>query len=168
MIYIIILFAKIIEVSLMTIRTVLITKGERKVAAVIGFIEVILWIYIASNVISDLSGNPLKAIAYAGGFALGNYFGSKLEEKIGIGLSEIKVNVHESDADPLAHELREDGFAVTMIKAHGRCSDRAILSLFVSRKKIDYVIKKVTSIQKTSFITTSDIKPVYGGYGLRK
>lgn len=168
MIYILILFAKIIEVSLMTIRTVLLTKGERKIAALIGFFEVLLWINIVTNVISDLSGDPFKAISYALGFALGNYFGSKLEEKIGIGLSEIKVNVKDSDGKELADELRKEGFAVTEIKAEGQEAKRVILSLFVKRKKVNQVVYKITDMQKMAVITTSDIKPIYGGYGLRK
>ena len=168
MIYILIIFAKIIEVSLMTIRTVLLTKGERKIAAIIGFFEVMLWINIVTRVISDLSGDPWKAISYALGFALGNYFGSKLEEKIGIGLSEIMVNVKHSDGKELATALRKDGFGVTEIKAEGHEAKRVILSLFVKRKKINQVVYKITDMQKGAVITTNDIKPIYGGYGLRK
>ena len=168
MIYILILFAKIIEVSLMTIRTVLLTKGERKIAAIIGFFEVLLWINIVTNVISDLSGDPFKAISYALGFALGNYFGSKLEEKIGIGLSEIKVNVKDSDGKELADELRKEGFAVTEIKAEGQEDDRIILSLFVQRTKVNQIVYKITAMLPNAVITTSDVKPITGGYGLRR
>lgn len=167
MIYIFILLAKVVEVSFMTIRTVLITKGERKVGAIIGFFEVLLWIYIASNVISDLS-DPLKAVSYALGFAIGNYLGSKLEEKIGIGLAEIKVNVRDNHGKELAEILRNDGFAVTVTKAEGKTAAREILSLFVRRKKVNSVVYRITSLQKNAVITTSDIRPVYGGYGIRK
>lgn len=168
MIYILILFAKIIEVSLRTIRTVLLIKGERRIAATIGFFEILLWISIVTQVISDLSDDPLKAVTYALGFSLGIYIGSILEEKIGIGLSEIEANVKASDSKELVDELRKEGFAVTEIRAEGQEADRVILSLFVQRTKVNQVVYKITSIQNTAVITTSDVKPISGGYGLRK
>ncbi|MDM8533204.1 DUF5698 domain-containing protein [Clostridiaceae bacterium HSG29] len=168
MIYILILLAKIVEVSLMTIRTVLITKGERKIGAIIGFFEVMIWIFIASNVISDLANDPMKAVAYALGFSLGNYFGSRLEERIGLGLSEIKVIVKEHHGNDLVDKLRNDGYAVTVTKAEGKTTPRQILSLFVKRKNVKRVVNTITNSQKNAVITTTDIKPVYGGYGIRK
>jgi len=163
-----ILFAKIIEVSLRTIRTVLLIKGERRIAAIIGFFEILIWISIVTQVISDLSGDPLKAVTYALGFSLGIYIGSILEEKIGIGLSEIEANVKASDSKELVDELRKEGFAVTEIRAEGQEADRVILSLFVQRTKVNQVVYKITNIQKTAVITTSDVRPISGGYGLRK
>jgi len=168
LIYILILFAKIIEVSLRTIRTVLLIKGERRIAAIIGFFEILIWISIVTQVISDLSGDPLKAVTYALGFSLGIYIGSILEEKIGIGLSEIEANVKASDSKELVDELRKEGFAVTEIRAEGQEADRVILSLFVQRTKVNQVVYKITNIQKTAVITTSDVRPISGGYGLRK
>jgi len=123
MIYILILLAKIVEVSLMTIRI---------------------------------------------GFSLGNYFGSRLEEKIGLGLSEIKVIVKEHHGNNLVDKLRNDGYAVTVTKAEGKTTPRQILSLFVKRKNVKTVVNIITNSQKNAVITTTDIKPIYGGYGIRK
>jgi len=168
LIYILILFAKIIEVSLRTIRTVLLIKGERRIAAIIGFFEILLWINIVTRVISDLSNDPLKAVMYALGFSLGIYIGSILEEKIGIGLSEIEANVKADHSQEIVDELRKDGFAVTEIKAEGQDANRIILSLFVQRTKVNQVVYKITDMQETAVITTSDVKPIVGGYGLKR
>jgi uncharacterized protein YebE (UPF0316 family) len=161
------LFAKIIEVSIRTVRTVLLIKGERRIAAIIGFFEILLWITVVTRVISDL-GDPLKAIVYALGFSIGIYVGSTLESKIGIGLSEIQVNVNTSQSEELVEELREEGFAVTEIKAEGQKTDRVILSLFVQRTKVNQIVYKITNIDPKAVITTSDIKPISGGYGLKR
>lgn len=168
MIYILILFAKIIEVSLRTIRTVLLIKGERKIAGLIAFFEILLWVNIVSRVISDLSNDPLKAITYALGFSLGIYIGSLLEEKIGIGLSEIQANVKAIESKELANKLRKEGFAVTEIKAEGQETDRVILTLFVQRTKVNHIVYKIKSMYENAVITTRDVKPVIGGYGLRR
>jgi uncharacterized protein YebE (UPF0316 family) len=168
MIYILILFAKIIEVSLTTVRTVLITKGERKIGAIIGFFEVLIWIYIASNVMTDLANDPLKAVIYALGFALGNYFGSKLEEKIGIGLSQVQIIVKSEDGRPLADVLRKEGYAVTLVHGEGKNFERNLLFAYVKRKRIHHLLEIAKENQENAVITVMDTKPLYGGYGLRK
>ncbi len=168
MIYALILFAKIFEVSLSTVRTVLITKGERRIGAVIGFFEVMLWIYIAANVLTGIAADPLKAVFYSLGFALGNYFGSILEEMIGIGLSEIVVIVKDEHGEELAEHLRANDFAVTMVEGTGMSRSRHMLFLFTQRKRVKDAVTLIKSKQENAVITVSETKPIYGGYGLLK
>lgn len=168
MIYIIILVAKIVEVSLATIRIVLITKGERLKGALIGFVEVIIWVSIVSNVLSDLTKDPLKIIIYATGFVLGNYLGSYLEEKIGLGTSRMEIIVLRQDGTKLANALRKEGFAVTVVRGEGMNHERRILISHVQRRRAEEYIKIVKANQKNSVITISETKPAYGGYGFKK
>jgi len=166
--YVAIFLAKIVEVSLMTVRVVLITKGERKIGAVIGFFEVLIWIVLVSTVLKDIASDPIKAVVYALGFALGNYFGSKLEERLGIGVSEIKAIVKEEHGPDVVAHLREQGFAVTVVEGQGKNLARHILFMYVKRKRVQNVVAQLTSYQENAVITVSDTKPVYGGYALRK
>lgn len=166
MIYALILFAKIVEVSLGTVRTVLITKGERKIGAAIGFFEVLLWMYIAANVLTNITSDPLKAVFYALGFALGNYFGSMIEEFIGIGLSEIVVIVKDEHGGPLSEYLRRKNFAVTMVEGIGMSKSRRMLFLFTQRKRVKEAVTLIKEKQANAVITVSETKPLYGGYGL--
>ncbi|MGB3367115.1 MAG: DUF5698 domain-containing protein [Acidaminobacteraceae bacterium] len=166
MLYILIFFAKIIEVSFMTVRIVFITKGERKLGAIIGFFEVILWIVIVSNVINNISSDPLKAISYALGFAVGNYVGSMVEEKIGIGLSEVKVILREDHGDEMASHIRSLGHAVTVLSGEGKNMKRNMLIMFIPRKKVKKLVASIVEKQENAVITVSEIKPVYGGYGM--
>lgn len=165
-VYLFILVAKIIEVSLSTIRIVLITKGERVIGAAIGFVEVLMWVFIASSVIKDIASDPLKGVIYALGFALGNYVGSKIEERIGLGLSELQIIVKEEHGHALAEHLRLEDLAVTLIRGEGKNFDRYILLMFVPRKRVPHVIKQVRAIQENAVITVSETKPIYGGYGI--
>jgi uncharacterized protein YebE (UPF0316 family) len=168
MIYILILFAKMVEVSLMTVRIVLITKGERKIGSIIGFFEIMIWIYVASSVINDLANDPLKAVVYGLGFALGNYFGSRLEEKIGIGLSQVQIIVKSEDGYPLAEVLRKEGYAVTLVHGEGKNFERNLLFSYVKRKRIHHLLEVAKANQENAVITVMDTKPLYGGYGLKK
>lgn len=168
LVFLLIMLAKIIEVSMATVRTVLITKGERTIGSVIGFFEVILWIYIASNVLNNIGANPWKAIFYSLGFAIGNYVGSMIEEKLAIGLAEIQIIVHEESGKMLTDFIREAGFAVTVVKGEGKNFTRDILYVFAPRKKVKDVVDLVKMKEENSVITVSETKPVYGGYGLLK
>ena len=167
-VYLFILVAKIVEVSLSTIRIVLITKGERAIGAFIGFFEVLLWVFIASSVIKDIASDPLKDIIYALGFGIGNYVGSLLEEKIGLGLSEVQVIVKEEHGYELAEALREKDLGVTLIPGEGKNHSRYLLLMFVPRKRVQSVIKQIRQIQENAVITVSETKPIYGGYGFLK
>ena len=166
LLYLGIMVAKIVEVSLMTVRVVLVTKGEKVVGAIIGFFEVILWIYIASLAMDGITENPAKAVFYALGFALGNYFGIKLEEWLGIGVSEIQTIVKEEEGQELVAILRDKGFAVTVVKGQGRTSPRDVLFMFVQRKRVHRVVDMITDQVPECVITVSEAKPVYGGFGL--
>ena len=129
MTYVFIMVAKIIEVSLATVRIVLITKGERKIGAFIAFFEVSLWVVLVSTVLDNIMENPLKIVAYALGFSLGNYLGSLIEEKIGIGLAEMQVILSDEQGVVVSSSLRESGFAVTVMHGEGKKAPRSILQI---------------------------------------
>lgn len=166
MTYLFILFAKIIEVSMATVRIVLITKGERKIGAILAFFEVSLWVVLVSTVLNNITEDPIKIIAYAGGFSIGNYVGSLIEEKIGIGLSEMQIIVEASKGVEIAKLIREKGYAVTVMEGEGRSSKRHVLLMYVPRKRIKEISKIVQSANGNSVITVSDKKAVYGGFGM--
>lgn len=168
MFYLLILFAKIVEVSLMTLRIVFITKGERKLGAIVAFFEVTLWLFIVTFVLNDLMADPFKAVFYALGFAVGNYIGSLLEEKIGIGLSQVQIIVKAEHGIQLAQDMRKEGYAVTMVMGEGKNFERYILFLYVKRKRIKYLLEVAKASQENAVITVMDTKPLYGGFGIRK
>lgn len=166
--YFIILVAKMIEVSIGTTRIVLITRGERVLGACLGFLEVIIWVVLVSTVLSDVSKDPLKVLFYAAGFALGNYTGSLLEERLGIGNVRVEAIVMEDHGLDLTNELRAKGYAVTVIDGKGMNFGRNVLLMNIKRKNYVNVVKLIKEHQENVVITINDIKPVYGGYGILK
>lgn len=166
--FFIILLAKIIEVALMTIRTVFISKGEKVFASLIGFIEVLIWLKIVSVVLIGISEDPYKMLAYASGFAIGNYVGLILESKLAIGLITIQAIVDESVGHQLAQSLRNQKIGVTLINGEGRDANKNILVLHVKRKMKGRVINEIEKQVEKSVITVSDVQVVHGGFGLLK
>lgn len=162
--YLAILIVKVFEVSLATLRIVLITKGEKVKGAFIGFFEIIIWVALAATVLTNIAEDPLKVLFYALGFALGNYTGSSLENYLAIGTTNIEAIVPKEYGKAISVSLRELGFAVTAVEAYGMNNKREILYLHVPRKKVKDTVELVKSYQNDVVITINDIKPIYGGY----
>lgn len=166
LLYLIIFVVKIVEVAMATIRIVFITKGEKLKGALIGFVEVIIWVLLAATVLTDVTSDPMKVIVYALAFAIGNYVGSMVENKLAIGTVNIEAIVKKAHGKQMSIALRELGFAVTAVDAYGRDDRKEILYMHVPRKKIASTIKLIKSHQQDVVITVNDIRPIYGGHGI--
>jgi hypothetical protein len=59
---------RLADVSLGTLRIVMLVRGRRSMAGALGFFESLIWTLAAAQVLSELD-EPLKIIGYAGGFA---------------------------------------------------------------------------------------------------
>jgi uncharacterized protein YebE (UPF0316 family) len=159
--------AKVAEVSLNTLRLMFLSKGEKIYAAIIGFVEVLIWLKVASVVIVGINEYPTRMVAYALGYSIGIIVGMKIEEKIGLGYSNLQIITNETDGDILADEIRKLGKAVTVIKGEGRDSEKVILSTYVKRKNKNQVLDKVRELKTQGVVTVSETQKVYGGFGIK-
>jgi uncharacterized protein YebE (UPF0316 family) len=166
--YLLIFVVKVFEVSLATLRIVLITKDERVKGATIAFFEVTIWVLIVSATLQGITEDPFKVVVYAAGFAVGNFVGSLVENKLAIGNTNIEVITHKIDGKKMAKHLRANGLAVTSVNAYGMNDKREILYLHVPRKKVKETVNTIRDYREDVVITIHDIKPVYGGYNMMR
>jgi len=166
--YLFIFFAKIVEVSLMTVRTVLITRGEKLSGSIIGFFEVGIWLYVVSTVLVGIKEDPMRMIAYSLGFACGNYVGCMLEEKLALGILTINVITSKDDGIKLAEVLRENDIGITMMDAEGINEIKKMLIIHAKRKRKAEIISVIENSGINAVVSVSDTRTVYGGYGIRK
>ena len=160
-VYLVIFFGKIVEVSLGTLRIVLINRGERLIGSLIALIEISLWLIIAGNVLSDYQSDPFKMLAYALAYALGNYVGSWLEER----LAMQTVVMDRETSDAISEALRQNGFGVTELAAQGRDDETRFMLISTLRRKLaDEAIALVQGIAPNAVITVSDVKSQRSGY----
>lgn len=165
LLYIIILVAKIVEVSISTVRIVIINKGERVKGAVLGFVEILIWLLVVSSVLNNITEDPFKILAYAAGFSIGNFMGVTIENKIAVGLASIQVVVNVETGEILAEVLRDESYGVTIIDGRGRDdSKKTLLFIQLKRKKIPEAIKIIKQTAPDAYITVNDIKSTVGGF----
>ena len=148
--------ARIMDVSMGTVRIILVAKGLRKVAPIIGFFEVLIWVLAISKIIQNLD-NWVCYVAYAGGFATGNYIGMLIEEKMALGHELIRV-ITKRDARDLVDGLKDEGFGVTFIPAQGISGEVGVVYIIVSRKKMGDAIEIIQAHNPKAIYTIEDIR----------
>jgi len=150
--------ARIIDVSLGTMRIIFTTKGMRKIAPLVGFFEILVWLMAISRIMQDLD-NWVCYIAYAAGFATGNFVGMFLEEKLAIGHEMIRV-ITRRDATNLVEDLRAKGYGVTSVKAQGIEGDVAVIYIIARRSMIKEVLDHINKFNPRALYTVESIKYV--------
>ncbi|MBN2540652.1 MAG: DUF2179 domain-containing protein [Bacilli bacterium] len=159
-----IFFAKVIEVSISTLRIIYINKGYRKLGTVLSMVEILLWVFVASRVIVGVASAPLKGIIYSIGFATGVYLGSILEHKLAVGKIYIQAIIMREEAGKVVNELRNAGYGVTVIAAQGKNKSRKVLMIFTNRKNKDDVIKRINELDDDALIVANEVSMIKGGY----
>ncbi|MDR1099200.1 MAG: DUF5698 domain-containing protein [Treponema sp.] len=160
---VLILVSKITEVSLGTVRQILINKGYRREGTILSFFEIILWTFVASRVIMGIAEAPIKGIVYSIGFSLGVYCGSRIENFIALGRVLIQTIISKENSDNMVSLLRAKGFAVTTMEAQGRDSEKTVLMIFAQRKGKQEIIREIQALDGTAMIITNDVSTLQGG-----
>jgi uncharacterized protein YebE (UPF0316 family) len=150
-----IFLARICDVSLDTLRIIFISKGYKFIAPIIGFFEVLIWIVVITRIMQNLD-NWICYVAYAGGFATGNYVGMLLDEKLAIGHEMVRV-ITKRDAHELTNALRQAGYGVTTVNAMGMQGEVGILYIVINRKKLKEVINTIKKYNPHAFFTVENI-----------
>ncbi len=157
-----IMIARIIDVSIGTVRIIFVARGRATIAAVLGFFEVVIWIIAISQVLANLT-NFSCYLGYGLGFAIGNILGIKIEKKIAFGLQMITI-VTANKLDVLPMLLRDEGYGVTTVNGKGAKGDVKIIYAVVERKDVQNVIETVNSTEPGSFVTVEDMVSLHRGY----
>ena len=159
---ILIFLAKMVEVAIATLRSILINKGYRKQGTLLSFVEILIWVLVASRVIIGLAEAPMKGVVYSIGFSLGIYIGSLLESKIAMGRVLIQTIISKEN-EVLVDRLREKRYAVTTMQAQGMNSEKTVLMIFANRKGKEEIIEEIQRLDETAMIITNDVTALQGG-----
>ena len=143
--------ARIFDVSIGTVRMILIIGGHRWVAAGLGFVEVMVWALAVGGVVKYLS-NPFAIVAYGGGFALGTLLGMSIEDRIAIGYRTIRVINSDRELD-LTSNLRSHGMRATRVEGSGRDGPVEISFVTVKRRHMRSALQRVQQIAPKAFFT---------------
>ena len=152
----------IFYVSLNTLRTILVIKGQRLPAALLSVVEVGIYLLGLTMVLQNLT-SPLNIMAYCIGFGAGVYIGSCLEQRLALGYVNVQVIVNSTDCC-LPSRLREEGYGVTAWHAQGRDGDRLVLQVLAKRSNEKLLLALLKKIAPNAFIVSYEPKNFFGGF----
>jgi uncharacterized protein YebE (UPF0316 family) len=156
-----IFFARVADVSLGTFRTIVVFRGHKLLASFIGFFEIMIWLVAAAQVLTNIDKWYL-ALAYAGGFAVGNFVGMWIESHFAIG-SEV-VRCISFNRDVLAEKIRSEGYKVASFDGDmGSEVPVELLLIVEKRRNVPALINLIKELDPTAVYSLSDVKSVYDG-----
>lgn len=156
--------ARIIDTSLATIRTVMVVKDKTLLAFIFAFFEVFVWFMIVREALTSVDNVLLLALSYSAGYACGVMVGMYITDKFIV--SNVSVNIVVKQKKEIVNALIEHNFAVSVSRIKGKdlISNKYMIFVATTSKRVDELKKLVTEIDDHAFIVVSENKSVLGGY----
>lgn len=151
-----IFLARVVDVSFGTLRIVYIAKGRRYIAPMLGFVEVLIWLLAIGQIIKNLN-NVACYIAYAGGFATGNFVGIWIENKLALGNQVLRI-ITSRDSTDLINNLKSKGYGITILNAEGSQGPVKIIFTIIKRKNLPEVIELIKTYNPKAFYSVEDVR----------
>ncbi|WP_026955168.1 DUF2179 domain-containing protein [Algoriphagus vanfongensis] len=153
-----IFFARIGDVSINTLRIMLMMNGKRNIAPILGFFEALIWLMAIGQIFQNID-NPLSYIAYAAGFGTGTYVGMYFEEKLALGRVLVRVITPKPQVE-LLDFMKEKNYRFTNVGAEGRYGKVNLLFTVMKRENLKEFVTKVKEVDERAFYTIESVKRV--------
>lgn len=151
-----IFIARILDVSIGTIRIISISRGIRVLAAFLGFFEVLIWLVAITQIMKNLN-NVVNYIAYAAGFGMGNFVGISIENRLALGSLIIRV-ITRKDASDLVNFLSSQRYGVTVVDAHSATGPVKVVYVIIRRKEAQRIVNIIKSFNPQAFYVVEDVR----------
>ena len=158
---VLIILARIVDVTLDTIRIIYISRGMKYLAPIFGFFEILIWLLAISTIMRNLN-NPVYYLAYAVGFATGNLVGIFIEERLAMGKVVLRI-ISQKDISELVNHLRSCGHGVTTVDAEGATGPVKLVFTIIDRNKIKSVVQSIDHYNPKSFYSIEDVRSAKEG-----
>ena len=152
---VLIVVARITDVTLDTIRTASIIQGRRVFAAVLGFFEAVVYICAVAKILLNMN-QPLYALAYGIGFASGTYLGILIEQRLAFG--DQLVSLFTTKGLAVSKALVDAEYRVAEVEAHVREGDLTIVYVEVPRKRTSSLVHKISILDPSCFCVVNDVR----------
>ena len=158
---ILIFLARMSDVTLATLRNILLSKSVKYIVPFLGFFEVLIWLLAISQIMKNLH-NPVCFIAYASGYSMGIFFGIKIEERLALGMQIMRI-ITTRDHEKLITALVDHSFGITTIDGQGSKGPVKIILTVVKRKDIAEIRALIEQTSANAFYSIEDVKSANRG-----
>ena len=162
-------FAKIVEITIQSLKTCMMVKGQRVKAAALGFVECVVWGLVISTIIGTLGDDILLLLFYCVGYAAGLFLGSTIEGKIALGTSNLELIANDGSTQKITEYLKQNNRGYTILEGHGSIEKMNIIFIVLPRREAPRTIKEIRRLcDNKVFVTASEVSRYVGGYGMLK
>lgn len=152
-----IFFARILDVSLNTIRTTFVIKGRTYIVALIAFVEITIWLLVARTAI-NVELNLWIVLSYSGGYTMGTILGTTFINKF------VKTNMELiviSTKIKNTKKIKDKNFGVSILN---KDKNKTILLIETNKKRLDELTTLLKKLDNEAFITIKETKTIINGY----
>ena len=161
--------AKIVEISIQALKTCMMVKGQRLKAAMLGFVECMIWGLVISTLVTTLGDDYLLLVFYCFGYAVGLFLGSTIENKIAIGTSNLELIANDENTEKIIEYLKANNRGYTVFAGHGSIDKMNMIFVVLPRREVPKLLKSVRKIcDNKVFVSVSEVSKHAGGYGMLK
>jgi len=157
-----IFLARICDVSIATVRIILLSRGRRVLAPILGFFEVLIWLVAIRQIFHHLD-NWLAFVAYGAGFAAGTALGMAIEQRLAIGLIAVRV-IATAEGPEMISDLRSRNYGVTAFAAEGQKGEVRLIFTIIPRKRLNDALVLIRKHNPKAFVSVSDVRSVNEGF----
>ena len=158
-----IFFARLVDVSLGTVRTIYTVRGKDFIAALIGIIEITVWFLVVKEALNTDNNSIWIVISYALGFSVGTYIGGKISKRFIKSNLEVQVVLSSKD-DDIVKKIRDNGYGVTSIEVKGTNGTKYMLYIQIRDNSLERLKKLIRKLDSKAFIVINETKYVENGY----
>ena len=161
--------AKIVEITIQSLKTCMMVKGQRLKAAGLGFLECIIWGLVISTIIGTLGDNIFLLLFYCVGYATGLFLGSTIEGKIALGTSSLELIANEDNTGKIIEFLKEQNKGYTVFEGYGSIDKMNMIFIVLPRKEATRTLREIRALcDNKVFVVASEVSKYAGGYGMLK
>ena len=161
--------AKIVEITIQSLKTCMMVKGQRLKAAGLGFVECTIWGLVISTIIGTLGDNIFLLLFYCVGYATGLFLGSTIENKIALGTSNLELIANDKSTAEITAYLKSQNRGYTVFEGHGSVDKMNMIFIVLPRKETPRVLREIRrACDNKVFVVASEVSKHAGGYGMVK
>jgi uncharacterized protein YebE (UPF0316 family) len=151
-----IFMARVIDVTFGTIRIIFVSKGKKFLAPIFGFFEIMIWLFAIGQVMQNLT-NITYYIAYAAGFATGNFVGIYIEDKMAIGKLVVRI-ITKKDASDLIASMKSKNYGITIVDAQGATGNVKLIFTVIKREDANEVVGMIKQFNPRAFYSMEEVR----------
>ena len=161
--------AKIVEITIQSLKTCMMVKGQRVKAAGLGFVECAIWGLVVSTIIGTLGDNLFLLLFYCIGYATGLFLGSTIENKIALGTSNLELIAGDESTAKIIAYLKENNRGYTVFDGHGSTDKMNMIFIVLPRRETPAVLRDIRAVCGNKvFVVAAEVSKYAGGYGMVK